>query len=69
MDYSAVANETTIFEHALNVFIKDASDSNRKMQKMKYNMECRRKLEERMEQRRLQQETCEFEFNLLNHKK
>lgn len=34
----------------------------RKMQKIRINMEWRRKLEQRMEERKLHREICEFEF-------
>ena len=58
-------SETNLFENALSTFINDASKAQRKIQKIKQNMECRRKLEQRLEERRLQRETCEFEFELM----
>ena len=55
-------SETYLFENALSSFISDASKARRKIQKLKQNMECRRKLEQRLEERRLQRDTREFEF-------
>jgi hypothetical protein len=37
-----------------------------KKQQIRRNMECRRKLEEKWEEKKLQRETCEYEFEYLH---
>lgn len=50
--------------NAQNAFMADAVAAGKKIQKVRKNMECRRKLELRMEERKLRREICEFEFEM-----
>jgi hypothetical protein len=59
-------NELEIIESAMAHFIADVVISKSKKQQLRRNMECRRKLEEKWEAKRLQQETSEYEFDYLH---
>lgn len=59
-----LAQPTSLFENALTTFISDTAAANKKAQKLKQNMECRRKLEQLREEKRLKLEICEFEFEV-----
>ena len=50
----------------LQSFIADVVVSKGKKQQIRRNMECRRKLEEKWEEKKLQRETCEYEFEYLH---
>lgn len=64
MEQNLIANDSFLIENALTDFIHSAAAANKKAQKIRQNMEYRRKLELRMEEARLQRETCEFEFEV-----
>lgn len=55
-----------IMDEAMANFIADVVVSKSKKQKMRRNMECRRKLEEKWEERRLRRETSEYEFEFMH---
>lgn len=64
MRHTALANDS-MMENLHNAFTMETIVAHKKAQKVKKNMECRRKLELRMEEQRLKRETCEFEFELM----
>ena len=64
MEQNLIANDSFLIENALTEFIHSAAAANKKAQKIRQNMEYRRKLELRMEEMRLRRETCEFEFEV-----
>ena len=64
MEQNLIANDSFLIENALTEFIHSAATANKKAQKIRQNMEYRRKLELRMEELRLRRETCEFEFEV-----
>jgi hypothetical protein len=51
-----------LLDKAMAAFIAGVVISKTKSQKIRRNMECRRKLEMKMEERRLQREISEYEF-------
>lgn len=55
-------HEAEIIDHAMAAFLLDAVNAKSKQKKVKQNMECRRKLEIKWEERRLQREISEFDF-------
>jgi len=59
-------NDLELIENAMASFIADVVISKGKKQQLRRNMECRRKLEEKWEERKLQRETCEYEFEYLH---
>lgn len=62
MNPNLIANESYLIENALTEFIHTTAAANKKAQKIRQNMEYRRKLELLMEEQKLRRETCEFEF-------
>lgn len=64
MEQNLIANDSFLIENALTEFIHSAAAANKKAQKIRQNMEYRRKLELRMEELRLRREICEFEFEV-----
>ncbi len=66
MNQNLLTSDSYLIETVLTDFIHTAATANKKAQKIRLNMEYRRKLELRMEELRLQRETCEFEFELVN---
>lgn len=58
--------ELEILDDAMASFIADVVVSKSKKQKMRRNMECRRKLEEKWEERKLRRETSEYEFEFMH---
>lgn len=66
MNLLSAQHELEIMEDAMASFIADVVVSKSKKQKIRRNMECRRKLEEKWEERRLRRETCEYEFEFLH---
>ncbi len=58
--------ELELIERAMATFIADVVVSKSKKQQIRRNMECRRKLEEKWEAKKLQRETCEYEFEYLH---
>jgi len=61
-----VLSDLELIENAMASFIADVLISKGKKQQMRRNMECRRKLEEKWEERKLRRETCEYEFEYLH---
>lgn len=61
-----VLSDLELIENAMASFIADVVISKGKKQQMRRNMECRRKLEERREEKKLRRETCEYEFEYLH---
>lgn len=59
-------SEQELIENAMASFIADVVISKGKKQQIRRNMECRRKLEEKWEAKKLQRETCEYEFDYLH---
>jgi len=55
--------ESDVIEQAMAAFLLHAVNAKSKNSKIKANMECRRKLEIRWEERRLAREISEFDFN------
>lgn len=62
MNLLTMHNELEMIDEAMANFIADVVVSKSKKQKMRRNMECRRKLEEKWEERKLRRETSEYEF-------
>jgi hypothetical protein len=56
-------HDAEIMDQAMNAFLMNAVVAKNKTKKMRLNMECRRKLEIKWEERRLQREISEFDFN------
>ena len=59
-------SEQELIDSAMASFIVDVVISKGKKQQIRRNMECRRKLEEKQEAKRLKRETCEYEFEYLH---
>ncbi|MEN0039669.1 MAG: hypothetical protein AAGC78_21525 [Cellvibrio sp.] len=59
-------SELELIENAMASFIADVVVSKSKKQQIRRNMECRRKLEEKREEKKLRRETCEYEFDYLH---
>ncbi len=59
-------SEQELIDNAMASFIADVVVSKSKKQQLRRNMECRRKLEEKKEERKLRRETCEYEFEYLH---
>lgn len=59
-------SELELIESAMASFIADVVVSKSKKQQIRRNMECRRKLEEKREEKKLRRETCEYEFDYLH---
>lgn len=56
-------HEAEIMDQAMAAFLLDAVNAKSKHTKIKTNMECRRKLEVKWEEKRLAREILEFDFN------
>jgi hypothetical protein len=59
-------NEQELLDNAMASFLADVVISKSKRQQIRRNMECRRKLEEKWEAKKLERETCEYEFDYLH---
>lgn len=57
-----ILSDLDLIEQAMTSFIVEAVASKGKKQQLRRNMECRRKLEEKWDQKKLQRETCEYQF-------
>lgn len=66
MSDMSVLSDLELIENAMAVFIADVVVSRGKKQQIRRNMECRRKLEEKWEEKKLRRETCEYEFEYLH---
>lgn len=63
MNHSLQTYEADIMDQAMAAFLLQATSAKSKHTKIKTNMECRRKLEIKWEERRLAKEISEFDFN------
>lgn len=61
-----VLSDLELIENAMAIFIADVVVSRGKKQQIRRNMECRRKLEQKWEEKKLRRETCEYEFEFLH---
>ena len=66
MNLLTMHTELEILDDAMASFIADVVVSKSKKQKMRRNMECRRKLEEKWEAKKLARETCEYDFDFIH---
>ncbi len=66
MSQADLMNEQELLDSAMASFLADVVISKSKRQQIRRNMECRRKLEEKWEERKLARETCEYEFDYLH---
>ncbi len=57
-----LVSDLELIENAMANFIADVVVSRGKKHEMLRNMKCRRKLEEKWEEKKLKRETCEYEF-------
>ncbi len=55
--------DSEVMDYAMSAYLLDAMAARSKTNKIKINMECRRKLEIKREERQLQRATSEFDFN------
>ena len=63
MNQALQIHEAEVIDQAMAAFLRDAVNAKGKHKKIKSNMECRRKLEIKWEEKRLARETSEFDFN------
>ena len=63
MNHLLQTHDTEVIDQAMAAFLLDSVNAKSKHKKIKTNMECRRKLEIKWEQRRLEREISEFDFN------
>ena len=63
MNQALQIHEAEVIDQAMAAFLRDAINAKGKHKKIKTNMECRRKLEIKWEEKRLARETSEFDFN------
>lgn len=64
MRQDSLTPDRHVLEIAHTTFMVSAIAAQQKTQKMRKNMECRRQLEMRKEERSLRREICEYEFEL-----
>lgn len=55
-------HDAEVIDQAMSAYLLDAAAAKSKTKKVRVNMECRRKLEIKWEQLRLQREISEFHF-------
>ena len=55
-------HESDVIDQAMAAFLLDAVEAKTKNKRIKINMECRRKLEIKWEQKRLEREIADFDF-------
>jgi len=63
MKTSVQLRDSNLLEQAMASYLLDNQASQHKHKKVKINMECRRKLEIKSEERRLKRDILEFDFN------
>lgn len=66
MNLTNMHGDLEMLDEAMANFIADVVVSKSKKQKLRRNMECRRKLEEKWEARKLRRETSEYEFEFFH---
>lgn len=62
MNQTAQPHDTDVLDCAMSAYLSDIAAKNRS-NRIKINMECRRKLEIKWEELRLERATSEFDFN------
>lgn len=63
MKPSVQRHDNDVIDHAMAIYMLDTIATKSKHKKTKVNMECRRKLEIKWEERRLKRDISEFDFN------
>ena len=63
MNHPLQIHDADVIEQAMAAFLLDSATAKSKHKRVKANMECRRKLEIKWEQKRLEKEISEFDFN------
>lgn len=63
MNQALQIQEAEVIDQAMAAFLRDTVNAKGKHKKIKTNMECRRKLEIKWEEKRLAQDISEFDFN------
>lgn len=63
MKTSQQSESSGVLEQAMAAFMRQAINAKQKNSKIKQNMACRRRLEIKWEERRLEREISEFDFN------
>ncbi|MES2823862.1 MAG: hypothetical protein V4732_09690 [Pseudomonadota bacterium] len=63
MNQALQHHDADVMEFAMSAYLVDAVAARSKHNKIKMNMECRRKLEIKAEERRLARAISEFDFN------
>jgi hypothetical protein len=63
MNQALQHHDFDVMEIAMSAYLLDASAARSKHNKIKMNMECRRKLEIKAEERQLERTISEFDFN------
>lgn len=63
MKQSVHTHENARLDQAMAMYLLDAIATKSKHKKVKANMECRRKLEIKWEERRLKRDISEYDFN------
>lgn len=63
MSQALHVHEAEVIDQAMAAFLRDAVNAKGKHKKIKTNMECRRKLEIKWEEKRLARDISEFDFN------
>ena len=63
MTHFIQTHDAEIIDQAMAAFLLDSASAKSKHKKVKANMDCRRKLEIKWEQKRLEREISEFDFN------
>lgn len=56
--------DAEVIDQAMSAYLLDAAAAKNKTKKIKVNMECRRKLEIKWEEMRLQREISEYSFSV-----
>lgn len=62
MNQTTQLHDTNVMDHAMAAYVMAAVIAKGKHKKIRDNMECRRKLEIKWEERRLQRAISEFDF-------
>lgn len=57
-------HDAEVIDQAMSAYLLDAAVAKNKTKKIKVNMECRRKLEIKWEEMRLQREISEYSFGV-----
>lgn len=63
MNQLTQVHDAEIIDQAMAAFLLDSATAKSKHKKIKANMDCRRKLEIKWEEKRLEREISEFDFN------